>query len=112
VRAFVQVGTTWQEVPLEAAQPPRVRRVEGSQTFEFHFVPEMEHFEQVLPGYLHVRFVDTILASARARPDRDVVEREESDYVYLQPLHADPADLRKRNGFTGEAPLWIPMPPH
>lgn len=111
LRAFVQVGTLWQEVPMEAAAPPRVQQVERN-LYDFTLRPEVEGYEEVLPGYLHVRFTNTMLVSPRREPEGDVVEREDNYYVYLKPAGADDRELARRNCFNGPPPLWIPMPPH
>jgi putative ABC transport system ATP-binding protein/macrolide transport system ATP-binding/permease protein/lipoprotein-releasing system ATP-binding protein len=115
VRAFVQVGLQWQEVPLrpEDNQEGRVVRVTAQkQRFRFRFTPDVKAFEEVLPGYMHVRFSNLMLVSRSAEPRDGLVERLDDYYVYLKPHDADDAAILRKTRFPGKPPLWIPMPPH
>jgi putative ABC transport system ATP-binding protein/macrolide transport system ATP-binding/permease protein/lipoprotein-releasing system ATP-binding protein len=115
VRAFVQVGLQWQEVPLrsEDNQEGRVVRVTADKhRFRFRFTPDVKGFEEVLPGYMHVRFTNVMLVSRSAQPKGDIVERRDDYYVYLKPHGADDAAILAKTKFPGNPPLWIPMPPH
>jgi putative ABC transport system ATP-binding protein/macrolide transport system ATP-binding/permease protein/lipoprotein-releasing system ATP-binding protein len=115
VRAFVQVGLQWQEVPLRPAddQEGRVVRVTAEKhRFRFRFTPDVKSFEEILPGYLHVRFTNVMLVSRSAAPTGDLIERKDDYYVYLKPPDADDAAILRKTKFPGKPPLWIPMPPH
>jgi putative ABC transport system ATP-binding protein/macrolide transport system ATP-binding/permease protein/lipoprotein-releasing system ATP-binding protein len=114
VHAYVQVGTSWTEVPLRAAddQEGRVHEVTGKQHYNFRFTPDVAKFEELLPGYLHMRFTNLMLISPRSEPTDDLVERTDNYYVYLKPRDADDAAILKKLKFPGKPPLWIPMPPH
>lgn len=115
VHAYVQVGTSWREVPLRAVDGggAQVARIEGKQLFAFDFEPDVESFEQLLPHYMHVRITNTMLVSPRSEPKQDeLVERADSYYTYLKPHGADDAAILRDLKFPGKPPLWIPMPPH
>jgi putative ABC transport system ATP-binding protein/macrolide transport system ATP-binding/permease protein/lipoprotein-releasing system ATP-binding protein len=115
VRAFVQVGLVWQEVPLrsEDDQQGRVVRVTADRhRFRFRFTPDVKGFEEVLPGYMHVRFSNAMLVSRSAEPKGDLIERLDDYYVYLKPHDADDDAILRKMRFPGKPPLWIPMPPH
>lgn len=113
VSAYVQVGFNWVEVPLAGPPPGAVLEVKGKQAFRYVLKPAVPAFEQVLPGYMHVRFTDVMRVSLTRQPGPDgVVRRSDNYFVYLQPPGADPRELARRNNFPREAPLWIPMPPH
>src|SRR5262249_33628724 len=58
VRAYVQEGRSWDEVPLRSAdgQDGRVVQVAGKHAFMYEFTPGSKQFEELLPGYMHVRF--------------------------------------------------------
>ncbi len=114
VRAYVQVGSTWQEVPLRPADGAgqQVLRIAGRQIFRFVFEPELAHFEELIPGYMHVRFSNAMLVSQRAEPKDDLIDRTDNYYVYLKPHGADDARILKASRFPGRPPVWIPMPPH
>jgi ABC-type lipoprotein export system ATPase subunit len=114
VRAYVQVGPMWQEVPLHSADghDGQVLKVAGKQAYRYLFEPDVKTFEQLLPGYMHVRFSNTMLVSQRSDPGDDLVERADNYYVYLKPRDADDAAILRKMKFPGKPPLWIPMPPH
>lgn len=115
VRAFVQNGLQWQEVPLRSVdnQEGRVKRVTtDKRRFRFRFTPDVSAFEEVLPGYMHVRFSNSMLISRSAEPEGDLTERTDDYYVYLKPHDADDAAILRKMPFPGKPPLWIPMPPH
>jgi putative ABC transport system ATP-binding protein/macrolide transport system ATP-binding/permease protein/lipoprotein-releasing system ATP-binding protein len=114
-RALVQVGLGWQEVPLrsEDNQQGQVVRVTADKhRFHFRFTPDVKAFEEVLPGYMHVRFSSAMLVSRSAQPQGDLIERLDEYYVFLKPHDADDAAILRRTQFPGKPPLWIPMPPH
>jgi putative ABC transport system ATP-binding protein/macrolide transport system ATP-binding/permease protein/lipoprotein-releasing system ATP-binding protein len=115
VRAFVQVGLQWQEVPLRSAdnQQGQVVRVTAEKhPFRFRFTPDVKAFEEILPGYMHVRFSNVMLVSRSAEPEGDLIERTDDYYVYLKPHDADDVAILRKTRFPGKPPLWIPMPPH
>lgn len=114
VGVFVQVGTTWQQVPSRAlgeAGSGVVRLVDGY-TWEIALTPEVTGWAELIPGYMHVRIQADLLISRRAQPGRDIVERRTPFYVYLKPHGADDAAIRARTNMSGAPPLFIPMPPH
>jgi putative ABC transport system ATP-binding protein/macrolide transport system ATP-binding/permease protein/lipoprotein-releasing system ATP-binding protein len=114
-RALVQVGLEWQEVPLrsEDNQQGQVVRVTADRhCFRFRFTPDVKAFEEVLPGYMHVRISSAMLVSRSAQPKGDLIERQDEYYVFLKPHDADDAAILRKLQFPGKPPLWIPMPPH
>jgi len=114
VRAYVQAGLTWQEVPLRSVdgQEGRVVPINGRRTYNFAFEPNVKEYTQQLAGYMHVRLTSATIVSRQSEPGTNLVERLDDYYVYLKPHGAlDEAILRKTR-FPGKPPLWIPMPPH
>jgi len=114
LRAYVQVGTIWQEVsmrPTEAAANG-VLRIEGTQTYRYLFDARVKDFTQLLPNYMHVRFSGTMLVSPSSMPKDDVFERKDNYYVYLKPFDVADEVVLRRMRFPGKPPVWIPMPPH
>ena len=114
LRAFVQVGLQWQEVPLRSkpGQEGRVVKVAGKVPFEYLFAAEVPKFEELMPGYMHVRFSSTLLVGRGSNPADGLYERNDDYYVYLKPHGADDAAILKRTRYPGKPPVWIPMPPH
>ncbi len=114
MRAYVQVGTVWQEVPLTPADDGAtgVAKIERKQTYRYRFDARVRDFAQLLPNYMHVRFSSTMLVSPSSRPNGDVFERKDNYYVYLKPFDVADEVVLKRMRFSGKPPVWIPMPPH
>jgi ABC-type lipoprotein export system ATPase subunit len=114
MRAYVQVGKIWHEVPLTPIDDGigNVSKVEGTRTYRYVFEARVTNFTQLLPNYMHVRFSDTILVSPSSTPRDDVFERKDNYYVYLKRFDVADETVSKRMKFAGKPPVWIPMPPH
>ena len=114
LRAYVQVGSVWQEVPLTLtdASASGVLKIEDRQTYRYVFDARVANFTQLLPNYMHVRFSGTMLISPSGAPKDDVFERKDNYYVYLKPFDVADEVVLKRMRFSGRPPVWIPMPPH
>jgi ABC-type lipoprotein export system ATPase subunit len=114
MRAYVQVRTVWQEVPMQPVDESTngVLKIEGKQAYRYHFDARVRDFAQLLPNYMHVRFAGTMLVSPSSIPKDDVFERKDNYYVYLKPFDVTDEVVAKRMRFSGKPPVWIPMPPH
>jgi hypothetical protein len=114
VRAYVQVGITWQEIPTRSVDglEGRVERIIGRRTYQFEFEPNVREYTEQLAGYMHVRLTATTLVSQQSEPGNDLVERVDDYYVHLKPHGADDEAILRKTRFPGKPPLWIPMPPH
>lgn len=118
LRAFVQVGPGWVEVPTGESGEAELlgegtvvnlkKRTFAGRVFE---IPMIDYFE-LLPGYMHVKFDNTMYVSRDAQPKDDLVERTDSYYIHLRPVGADDNKLKALNQFPGPVPVWIGMPPH
>ena len=114
MRAYVQVGKVWQEVPLTPVDDSidGVSKIAGKHTYRYVFEARISNFTQLLPNYMHVRFSDAMLVSPSSTPRDDVFERKDNYYVYLKPFDVTDETVSKRMKFAGKPPVWIPMPPH
>ena len=114
VRVFIQAGGGWKEVPSRLADgaAATVTDVAGRHLFTITFTPDVTTFEEQLAGYYHVRIGNVMLVSRSREARDDVFERADAYYVYVKPRGADDAELRRRNGWSGTPPVWIPMPAH
>jgi putative ABC transport system ATP-binding protein/macrolide transport system ATP-binding/permease protein/lipoprotein-releasing system ATP-binding protein len=115
MRAYVQVGTTWQEVTMTPADGSvgGVSKIAGRQTYRYVLDARVRDFAQLLPNYMHVRFSGTTLVSpSSSTPRDDVFERKDNYYVYLKPFDVADEVVLKRMRFPGKPPVWIPMPAH
>src|SRR6516162_9658597 len=114
MHAYVQVGKEWQELPIAPAEddPAGVVGIDGKHVYRYRFDARLKSFAELLPGYMHVRFSDSMLVSPQQAPKDDVFERRDNYYVYLKPYDVADATILKRTKFAGKPPVWIPMPPH
>ena len=114
MRAYVQVGKMWQEVPLTPIDDSigNVSKIVGKNTYRYLFEARVSNFTQLLPNYMHVRFSDTMLVSPSSAPKDGVFERKDNYYVYLKLFDVADETISRRVKFAGKPPVWIPMPPH
>jgi ABC-type lipoprotein export system ATPase subunit len=114
VRAFVQVGTSWQEISLKPQDQsmPQVLNITGSRVFNYVFEPDVSDFAQLLPYYMHIRFTNEMLVSNTNEPKHELIERSDNYYVYLKPHNVSDQAILAKMKFPGDPPIWIPMPPH
>ena len=91
-----------------------VHQITDRRTFSFTFRADLEQFDELVPGYLHVRISNVMLVSDCADPGDDVFQRTDEYYVYLRPQTLSENDVRQRNGWAPGAlvPRWIGMPAH
>ncbi len=114
MRAYIQIGKVWQELPLRPAEDSvsGVVKIDGTHTYRYAFEARLGGFTQLLPNYMHIRFSDTMLVSPSSMPQTDLFERKDNYYVYLKPFDVSDEVILKRIKFAGKPPTWIPMPPH
>jgi hypothetical protein len=117
VRCLVQVGTLWKEVPVHdldaKGADTGVIKLDGVKIIEKLIEVPFRNYEQVLPGYMHVRLNTVSYVSSNAVSRDDIVEKNEDFYIYLRPYDADLKKMAKKYTFThNEIPIFIPMPPH
>lgn len=117
IRAFVQFDRTWQPVPAARAEDEhdRVREVrDGRSLVPFSLRIDAGRYDELIPGYFHVRITSVMVVSESAEPTEDLFERTDDYYVYLKPQHLSDDDIRARNKWKPGAivPRWIPMPAH
>ena len=114
VRAYVQIGRQWIEVPLTPVDESAasVLKITGKQAYRYVLEAKLADYAKLFSKYMHVRFVNTMLVSPHSTPSDDLFERTDSYYIYLKPWNVADSDILKDAKFDGAPPLWIPMPPH
>jgi len=114
LRAYVQIGRQWVEVPSRPVEEnaAQVLKITGRQSYHYVFEARPTEYAQLLPHYMHVRFVNAMLVSPNSTPSDELFERTDSYYVYLKPWNADDRAILAQTKFDGAPPLWISMPPH
>ncbi len=114
LRAFVQTGFTWQEIPTE--RPPEIGnsliKLTTETTVSTIFTPNVAQPTELIPGYLHVRVDTDLLISQRSQPEDDLIHRSDPYYFYLKPHNADDAEILRHSRYPGPPPVYISMPPH
>jgi putative ABC transport system ATP-binding protein/macrolide transport system ATP-binding/permease protein/lipoprotein-releasing system ATP-binding protein len=103
VQAYVQVGTAWQKVTLRPVDKMdgSVMEISGKQLYKFDFEARPEKFTELLPHYMHVRFVNNFVVSPSKMPKDDLFERKDNYYVYLKPWNATDSEILKDMKFPG-----------
>lgn len=114
IRAYVQIGRQWAEVPLTPIDESRasVLKITGRQAYRYVLQARLTDYARLFSQYMHVRFVNTMLISPNSVGSDELFERIDSYYVYLKPWNVDDREILKTTKFDGAPPLWIPMPPH
>jgi putative ABC transport system ATP-binding protein/macrolide transport system ATP-binding/permease protein/lipoprotein-releasing system ATP-binding protein len=116
MRIFVQSKGTWQEMPAEAVgfAENNVRSIAGKEMFRIAFRGNIDRYDELLKGYMHVRITNVMVVGERSDATEDLFERTDNYYVYLRPQKVSEDEVRKRNGWKEGAhvPLWMGMPPH
>jgi len=116
MRVFVQSKGSWQEMPAEAVgfAENDVRSVASKEVFRIFFRVNLDRYDELLKGYMHVRITNVMVVGERSDATEDLFERTDDYYVYLKPQKVSEDEVRKRNGWKEGAlvPLWMGMPPH
>jgi hypothetical protein len=113
-RVFVQTGMTWQALSSNASTEAsgRVAKLDSRKEYSFVFQAGLKDWAELVPGYMHIRIQSDMLISQSNEPKDDIVARNNRFYVYLKPQGSDDAAIKKHNSFSGNPPVFIPMPPH
>ncbi|KGF72604.1 hypothetical protein DO97_07430 [Neosynechococcus sphagnicola sy1] len=114
MRAFVQSGFIWREVPARfpTGEATRIVKLISQATFQAILTPDVEKPTELIPGYMHVRLDTDLLISQRSQPEADIVNRRDPYYIYLKPQNADDQAILRQSHYPGKPPLYMPMPPH
>ncbi|MDP3510353.1 MAG: ABC transporter ATP-binding protein [Candidatus Melainabacteria bacterium] len=113
-RVFVQVGSSWLETALVPLAKPTasVVQIAGEHILRYRLKPTVSGYAQLIPYYMHVRITNDLLVSPSSLPKGDLVERNDSYYVYLKPHDVSNTVIAKELKFAGDPPVYMPMPPH
>ena len=70
VRAYVQIGRQWIEVPLAPIDESAasVLKITGKQAYRYVLEAKLADYAKLFSKYMHVRFVNTMLVSPTACP--------------------------------------------
>jgi len=134
VKAYVQTGTFWTEVPVHEDQNEKKEQIyrldPGIHLYKkiVTISRNIKYAYYMIPYYMHVRFHISFFVlpesafkeKTQTREDQrlfegtgDVVERYTDVYIYLKPYFVDEELISKELKFPDKkVPVMIPMPPH
>jgi hypothetical protein len=120
IRAYVQSGTFWTEVPVhEKVKEEReqiIKLDKGQHLFSKIVTIDrgVKYTHYQMYGYMHVRFhVSMFVVPQSVFKEEEVIERVNDVYIYLKPYYITDEDILKQVTFVDrKVPVMIPMPPH
>lgn len=120
VRAYVQTGTLWTEIPVKdesASSADQVIKLEKGQARYKKIISiarNIKYTAYLMPLYMHVRFhISMFVLPESMFNEKEVYERYTDVYIYLKPYFIRNAQILKKVTFTdNNVPEMIPMPPH
>lgn len=120
VRAYVQSGTFWTEVPVrdkDNKQHEQIIKLEKGQHLYNKIVTikrDLKYTYYQMYGYMHVRFhISMFVVPQSVFKEEEVIERVNDVYIYLKPFYITDKDILKQVTFVdNKVPVMIPMPPH
>ena len=107
VQAYVHGDSNWEELSLQPVVQTAnsVMQITGKQMYRYGFEARLSRFTQLsaitqlLPNYMHVPFVSSVLVTPHSTPKDDLFERRDSYHVYLKPWNADATSILKSMRF-------------
>src|SRR5262249_19066341 len=111
VRVFVQSNRSWQEMPARPVgfSQSTVHEVTNKEVFRVAFRANLDRYDELLKGYMHMRITNVMVVSENAEPTEGLFQRTDDYYVYLKPQQLSEDEVRKRNGWREGAlvPRWM-----
>lgn len=87
VKAFVQVGTLWRELSVNDGRMKRgdysAERLKDPYTITVTFDMPIKNFQELMPGYIHMKIGSLAYISAEAVAKEDLIEKYEDVFLYL-----------------------------
>ncbi len=87
VKAFVQVGTLWRELSVNDGRMKRgdysVERLNNPYRMTVTFDMTIRNFQELMPGYIHMKIGSLSYISAEAVAKEDIIEKYEDVFLYL-----------------------------
>lgn len=120
VRAYVQSGTSWTEVPVydkDKGEREQIIKLEKGRHLYNKIVTirrDLNYTYYQMYGYMHMRFhISLFVVPQSVFKEEEVIERASDVYVYLKPFYITDKEILKQVTFVdNKVPIMIPMPPH
>jgi hypothetical protein len=120
IRAYVQSGTFWTEVPVhdnDREEREQIIKLEkGVHLYNKTVTIDrgLKYTFYQMHGYMHVRFyISMFVVPQSVFKEEEVIERVSDTYMYLKPYYISDKEILKQVTFADDkVPVMIPMPPH
>jgi putative ABC transport system ATP-binding protein/macrolide transport system ATP-binding/permease protein/lipoprotein-releasing system ATP-binding protein len=117
ITAAVQRDGSWSTVALDGANTSAstVRPIEATRTsIDVDFTSPDGSYDELIRGYLHLRFSASMVVSEQGDGTGDLFERLDAYYAYLRDPRLTEEDVRRLNSWPSGStvPAWIAMPAH
>jgi len=120
VRAYVQTGTFWTEVPIrdkEKGKHEQIIKLDKGQHFYKKIITIKRNIKYTfyqMFGYMHVRLhISMFVVPQSVFKEEEVIERVNDVYMYLKPYFLSDREILQQVKFPdNKVPTMIPMPPH
>jgi putative ABC transport system ATP-binding protein/macrolide transport system ATP-binding/permease protein/lipoprotein-releasing system ATP-binding protein len=117
IAAAMQRDGSWNTFALDGngTTGATVRPIEAAKTtIAVEFTLPEGSYDELIRGYLHVRFTASMVVSERDDGTGDLFERIDGYYVYLRDPALSEDDVRRLNEWPpgSTVPAWIAMPAH
>ncbi|MBZ0155071.1 MAG: hypothetical protein K8I29_02515 [Alphaproteobacteria bacterium] len=87
IKAFVQVGTLWRELSVNDMRMKRgdysVERLKDPLTMTVTFDMPFTDYQELMPGYMHMKINNLSYISAEAVAKEDIIEKNEDVFIYV-----------------------------
>ncbi|MFO0754490.1 MAG: hypothetical protein U0411_14345, partial [Thermodesulfovibrionales bacterium] len=87
IKAFVQVGTLWRELSVNDGRMKRgdysVERLKDPLTMTVTFDMPHKDYQELMPGYMHMKINNLSYISAEAVAKEDIIEKNEDVFIYV-----------------------------
>jgi hypothetical protein len=87
IKVFIQVGTLWRELSVNDMRMKRgdynVERLKDPITMNVIFDLSSKNFQELMPGYFHMKIGSLSYISAEAVAKEDIIEKYEDVFLYL-----------------------------
>jgi len=120
VRAYVQTGTFWTEVPIrdkEKGKHEQIIKLDKGQHLYKKIITikrDIKYTFYQMFGYMHVRLhISMFVVPQSVFKEEEVIDRANDVYMYLKPYFLSDREILKQVKFpNNKVPTMIPMPPH
>lgn len=116
IEVGIQRNGRWDNIATSASFDGRGIRAIGLEktVLGARFSMTDERYDELLPGYIHVRIGAAMVVSDKPDGTGDLFDRQDAYYIYLRDPRRPDDWIRRANKWSEKAsiPIWISMPSH